>query len=190
MSKLPQHDDLDDYLRGDSRLSRAYKQLPAPPFPRALDGKVLERARAARRKSQRLAPLALAASVLLSVAIVLAIIFGPRTVKHVNEPARILAAAARGGERAGGQRAAAREPMPPILGRTQQLYTSDPPRSPAGLPSVLMTSALQDPAAWLAQIAALRRAGRADEADVQYRRFLSAYPSYAVGDSISGDTDW
>ena len=40
--------------------------------------------------------------------------------------------------------------------------------------------AARPPSAWLADIAALRRAGRNREADEELRRFRSAYPTYPV----------
>jgi hypothetical protein len=36
------------------------------------------------------------------------------------------------------------------------------------------------PAVWLADISALRRAGRVTEADAEMRRFRSVYPNYLV----------
>ncbi|MGB6308776.1 MAG: hypothetical protein WBF89_13390, partial [Steroidobacteraceae bacterium] len=56
------------------------------------------------------------------------------------------------------------------LDRGAPLYAGDLPR-------------LRSPSVWLTDIAALRRAGRNDEADAEYRRFRKAYPAYA------GDTD-
>ena len=85
-------DELADYLRGSSALSCQYKRESSPLPPHALDRMVLEAARPAQLepkrpfKRQSLAPLALAASVLLSVALVLAIIFGPQTKKPDENP--------------------------------------------------------------------------------------------------------
>ena len=77
MQSMAAPDDLDDYLRGDSALSRQYRRESAPAPPHALDRRVLGLAREAHGTAQRLtpclAPLAFAASVLLSVALVLAI---------------------------------------------------------------------------------------------------------------------
>jgi hypothetical protein len=67
---------------------------------------------------------------------------------------------------------AARHDAPPGIIQNRQLYTSDPP------------APRETPSAWLARIAALRKAGREAEADVQYRRFLEAYPAFAR------DTEW
>jgi hypothetical protein len=144
-------DDLDEYLRGDSALSCQYRREPAPTPPPALDARVLELSRlpgstrlpgpcgtrAARGNAPCLAPLAFAASVLLSVALVLAIVFGPQGPKRADDAPRVVRIA----------------------------YSGDPKLA-------------RSPQAWLADIAALRRAGHDREADEELRRFRSAYPGY------------
>jgi hypothetical protein len=152
-------DDLDEYLSGDSALSRAYRRESSPPPPHALDRYVLGLSREVRAKSPCLAPLAFAASVLLSMALVLAIVFGPRTAKRVDDAPRLVRVAAH----------ADVSPNVP-LGRRIELYSSDPRHARA-------------PSAWLADIAALRRAGRNSEADAELRRFRGAYPDYSTGAS-------
>ena len=154
-------DDLDEYLRGDSALSRQYRRESAPTPPHALDRRVLGLSRGAhgtaRRMTPSLAPLAFAASVLLSVALVLAIVFGPQTAKRVDDAPRLVRVAAHA------------DAANPPLNRRLQLYSSDPKLARA-------------PSAWLADIAALRRAGRNSEADAELRRFRSTYPGYSTGD--------
>jgi hypothetical protein len=154
-------DDLDEYLRGDSALSRQYRRESAPPPPHALDRRILALSRAresdARGRSPYLAPLAFAASALLSVALVLAIVFGPPA-KRVDDAPRLVRVAAH---------TAASPKLP--LDRRPQLYSSDPTLARA-------------PSVWLADIAALRRAGRNREADAELRRFRSTYPDYPTGD--------
>jgi hypothetical protein len=151
-------DDLEEYLRGDSALSRQYRRESAPAPPHALDRRVLKLSRESldsrtpRAAAPYLAPLAFAASVLLSVALVLAIAFGPQTVKRVDDAPRLV-------------RAAARADAPPM-----RLYSSDPRLA-------------RTPSTWLGDIAALRRAGRNREADAEFRRFRSAYPDYAAAAS-------
>jgi hypothetical protein len=148
-------DDLEEYLRGDSALSRQYRSESAPAPPHALDRRVLKFSREAqgghvpRAGAPYLAPLAFAASVLLSVALVLAIVFAPQTAKHVDDAPRLM-------------HAVARADAPPL-----RLYSSDP-------------KLVRIPSAWLGDIAALRRAGRNREADAEFRRFRSAYPNYAT----------
>jgi hypothetical protein len=139
-------DDLNEYLRRGSGLSRQYAREPAPAPPHALDRRVLKLSKDARGNSPCLAPLALAASVLLSVALVLAIAFGPQTVKRADNA--------------------------PHWVRVADVHASDSPRA-------------RSPSKWLADIAALRRAGRDSEADAELRRFRSAYPEYATGELLA-----
>ena len=154
-------DDLDEYLRGNSALSRQYRRESAPTPPHALDRRVLGLARDAHGTAQRLtsclAPLAFAASVLLSVALVLAIVFGPQTAKRADDAPRLVRIAAH------------TDAANPPLHRGLQLYSSDPRH-------------MRAPSVWLADIAALRRAGRNSEADAELRRFRSAYPGYSTAD--------
>lgn len=150
-------DDLDEYLRGDSALSRQYRRESAPTPPHALDRRVLGSPRAAHGKPPCLAPLAFAASVLLSVALVLAIAFGPQTAKRADDAPRLVRVAAHSDTLTN-----------PALDRKQHLYSSDP-------------KSARSPADWLDNIAALRRAGRNREADAELRRFHSTYPDYSTG---------
>ena len=146
-------DELDEYLRGESALSRQYRREYAPVPPHALDRLLLNAARFRPGKSnsplrsQSLAPLAFAASVLLSVALVLAMVFAPQAVKKAEDKPRVLKVS---------------------------VYQSDPPRAVPASPRE------RNPAAWLEDISALRRAGRDSEADIEMRRFRSAYPDYLI----------
>jgi hypothetical protein len=156
-------DELEEYLRGESTLSRQYRKEFAPVPPHALDRRVMKAAlgdapvRAqARRKPPNLAPLAFAASLLLSVALVLAIAFGPQTSKR-DDVARVVRVASH----------VDASPNAP-LNRRHELYSSDPKLA-------------RSPSVWLADIAALRRAGRNSEADAEFRRFHSVYPDYSGG---------
>ncbi|HMD27391.1 MAG TPA: hypothetical protein VKH13_02380 [Steroidobacteraceae bacterium] len=152
-------DDLEDYLRGDSALSRQYRRESAPLPPHALDRRVLKLfSKEVHGKPPWLAPLAFAASVLLSVALVLAIVFGPPNLKRDDDAPRLMRVAAHSGV------------LPSAAAGRKLLYSSDPPRT-------------HTPPAWLADIAALRRAGRDREADAEFARFRSAYPDYTSGES-------
>ena len=165
-------DDLNEYLRGDSALSRQYRKEAVPAPPPALDRRVLalsasggshrvpapSMARGTYRQSPCLAPLALAASVLLSMALVLAIVFGPQKAKRADNVPRLVRVAARADLSAAAP-----------VDRRPRLYSSDPPRP-------------HSPSQWLAEIAALRRAGRISEADTELRRFREIYPAYAADD--------
>ena len=154
---MDQPDELDDYLRRDSALSRQYLREPAPAPPHALDRRVLEMVRRAQGKSPCLAPLAFAASVLLSVALVLAIVFGPQRDRRADGSPHLMRVAAHTDASAN-----------PLLDRKPRLYSSDPKIARA-------------PAVWLADIAALRRAGRTSEADAELRRFRGVYPNFPSG---------
>lgn len=146
-------------MNGDNELSRDYHRQAKPMPPRTLDRQVLRLARQAHGKSPCLAPLALAATVLLSIGLVLAIILSPPAARHIEEAPRLLRTALR-----------ADMPARAPIGRALQLYSSDPPT-------------LREPGAWRAEIAALRRAGRNSEADAEYRRFRKVYPQYAADDA-------
>jgi len=158
-------DELDDYLRGDSELSRQYRREPAPAPPRALDRQVLRRARDTQGKAPYLAHLGWAASVLLSVGLVLAIAFGPQAVQRADDTPHVVRAAVR---------TTLPTSAPLALGRQFRLYSSDPPGNSGPLDS-------RAPAAWLADIAALRRAGRDAKANAELRRFRRVYPNYDTG---------
>jgi hypothetical protein len=159
-------DELDEYLRGGGALSRQYRRECAPAPPHALDRRVLAMSRGdsheASGSSPYLAPLAFAASVLLSVALVLAMVFGPQSAKKRDDAPRVMRAAVHADLSANAP-----------LNRKLHLYSSDPPRARA-------------PSTWLADIAALRRTGRFSEADAELRRFRSAYPDYSTGRGDAG----
>lgn len=143
-------DELDDYLRGGSDVSCQYQQESSRLPPHELDRLVLESAGSLKSKtpfqSHKLAPFALAASVLLSLALVLAMVFGPQ----VNKP----------------------EDKPQVV--RVRIFKSEPPRAVPSSPRE------RNPVLWLEDINALRRAGRGNEADLEMRRFRSAYPGYII----------
>jgi hypothetical protein len=144
-------DELHEYLRGASALSHQYQREPAPAPPQALDRSVLAAARLrtdskTSPESPRLAPLAFAASVFLSVALVLALVFGPAA-KLADDKPRVVQVRA---------------------------FKTDLPRAAAASPRE------RNPAAWLQDISALRRTGRDREAEIEMRRFRSAYPQYII----------
>jgi hypothetical protein len=144
-------DELSEYLQGGSALSHQYRREAAPLPPQALDLKVLDAVRPPQprrqpRKSQSLAPLAFAASVFLSVALVLAIVFAPHPADKTDDKVHVLRVRA---------------------------YRPEPPRE--SLPA-----RQRNPAAWLKDIAAMRRAGRNSEADLEMQRFRSVYPAYLI----------
>ena len=143
-------DELDDYLRGGSDVSYQYKRDASPVPPHELDRLVLNAAGSLKSKTpfkpQSLAPLAFAASVFLSLALVLAMVFGPQVKKPDDKPHVVRV----------------------------RIFKSEPPRAtPASVRE-------RNPALWLEDIDALRRAGRSNEAEVEMRRFRSTYPDYII----------
>ena len=143
-------DELEDYLHGGSDVSCQYQRESAPVPPHELDRLVLKSAGALNPKMpfkpQSLAPFAFAASVLLSLALVLAIVFGPQAKKPDDNPHVV---------RVG-------------------IFNSEPPRA------TVVSARQRNPVLWLADINALRHAGRYAEADAELRRFRSAYPDYII----------
>lgn len=146
-------DELDAYLSGDSALSRQYRRENLPMPPHALDRALLQAASPLDSKpakpsfkSQALAPLAFAASVFLSLAMVLAMILGPQT-KKPEDRARILQV---------------------------RMFKTEPPRAALASPRE------RNPIAWLAYIDSLRHSGNTIEAELEMRRFRSAYPDFII----------
>jgi hypothetical protein len=145
-------DELDEYLSGGSALSRQYRRETSPLPPHALDRTVLEAScpisveTKPSFKSQALAPLAFAASVFLSMAIVLAMVLGPQARKSDDKP-RVVQV---------------------------RMFKTEAPRAATISPRE------RNPAAWLAYIDSLRHSGRDNEAELEMRRFRSAYPDYVI----------
>jgi hypothetical protein len=143
-------DELYQYLRGGSELSRQYQRESAPVPPHDLDRCVLNSAGTLKSKTpfkpQSLAPFAVAASALLSLALLLAMVFGPQVSKPDDKPQVVRV----------------------------RIFKSEPPRAMPASPRE------RNPVLWLEDINALRHAGRDAEADAQMRRFRSAYPDYIV----------
>jgi hypothetical protein len=146
----PLPDDLDDYLRGGADVSNQYQRDSARVPPHELDRWVLQAAGSLPAKTpfkpQSLAPIAFAASVLLSFALVLAMVFSPQVKKPDDKPQVVRV----------------------------RVFNSEPPRAMPASPRE------RNPVLWLEDINALRRAGRSNEADVEMRRFRSAYPDYII----------
>jgi hypothetical protein len=143
-------DELDDYLRGGSDVSCQYKRESAPLPPHEVDQRILRSAGSLKSKTpfkaQSLAPFAFAASVLLSLALVLAMVFGPQVRRADDKPQVVRV----------------------------RIFKSEPPQAAPASPRE------RNPALWLEDINALRRAGRRGEADAEMRRFRSAYPDYII----------
>ena len=163
----PPSDELDEYLGGASALSRQYRRESTQVPAHALDRLVLGAARAESTKSQCLAPMAFAASVFLSVALVLALIFGPPA-KNVDDTPHVVKV-----------REYQNQAAPGLAAPGLAAPGLAAPRAAPGVATTRVTG--RRPAAgWLADIYALRRDGHSREAEVEMRRFRSAYPDYVV----------
>ena len=180
-------DELDDYLRGNSDVSRTYRQLQHPKVPNGIEQKISEYARAALaddvaskppprmrdinkpvvRKPSWFAPFSLAASVLLSAAVLLAIAFDPHAHRAKDDKVRLVHAVAHRDSTA------------------RQLYTSDPPNSrPRAvdgreLPPMPVEVLRKDPVEWLARIESLRHSGQSRAAARELQEFRKVFPNYA-----------
>ncbi|MBS0611632.1 MAG: hypothetical protein JSS24_00485 [Proteobacteria bacterium] len=194
-------------LRLASRVSRAYRQLGAPQPPPELDENIARHARAVlppARNAMRdigkpvstrpswFAPFTLAASVLLSAALLMAIAIRPAQ-RGGEAPVRLMRAVATHEDRAQLHYAApaaasstegARESSPYVapLIPSRRLYSTDPPGShrpvaPA-LPPVPVQVIRRDPREWQAHIEQLERDGRDAEATAERRAFHQVYPDW------------
>ena len=178
-------DEFDEYLAGNTEVSRTYRRLQHPKAPAGVEQKISEYARNAVaddsepkaqprmrninkpvvRRPSWFAPFSLAASVLLSAAVLLAIAFDPHAHSRKDDKLRLVPAVA--------HRDIA----------SRQLYTSDPPNSRAVstdgavLPPMPVEVLHKDPVEWLARIKALRQSGRTRAADAELREFRKVFPN-------------
>ncbi len=182
-----------EYLRGSSEISRIYRAASRQSPPAALDRHVLAEARTPPRRSPHRITLSLAASVLLALTAVIALTLVPRTIRRGEDGPRFLRTTMRSSEANGmhlvyptikAAPAAPRDLARGIIGRNSQLYSSDPAgsRAPGGA-----SPQSADPAAWLAEIAALREAGQTAAADAQLQRLRAAYPNFAAADTDAAE---
>jgi hypothetical protein len=185
---------LEEYLRGNSEVSRAYRQLNSPRLPREVDQSIADLAREALseqrteedgrvasarprmrninrpllRKPSWFAPFSAAASVILCAAVLLAIAFDPHARTHKEDKVRILPAVAR--HEVG----------------YRQLYSSDPPHSRTAavdgrqLPPMPVDVLRKDPQEWLARIDTLRHTGQTQAAAAELREFRNVFPRYPI----------
>ncbi len=157
---------LDEYLRGDSPLTRAYRDLGREEPSSSLDARILAQARgekAAPRggKPRWLMPLSLAATVVLSVGIVLLMTrqgvtpLPTETAPAVEAPAP----------------SATPAPAPKVAPK-------ETPRFEAR--DVAIPLKQKTPEQWLADIEELRKLGLNAEADEQLAEFRKRYPDYPL----------
>ncbi len=203
--------ELDAYLRGNSEVSRTYRQLRGTQVPAEIDRKIAGHARTVhtatrntlrdfnkplQHKPSWFAPFTLAASVLLSASVLLAIAVDQRTRKNGDDSVRMIPAVAAHGERSyqhAPPPVAAHAPPPggrsaevvPRLFESRRLFTSDPPNSRdkqvegALLPLMPVEVIRKDPREWQARIQQLRKLGQTAEADRELQEFHEVFPNYS-----------
>jgi hypothetical protein len=135
--------------------------------PAALDDLILEHARnavgpAARRRRAWAIPVALAATVLLSLSIVLNVSLNSSRVPPAAAPAEANEPVASSAQRAA-------EPAAPALQKAAPLARETSSSAPAR----------SDPQQWWERIVRLRAAGRVREADAELAQLRTAYPGFA-----------
>lgn len=173
---------LDEYLKKDSPLTRAYGGIGREEPPAALDARILAEARAAvgparGGKPRWLMPLALAATVVLSVGVVMFMArqgAGPLPPEALPVPETKTA-------------------TPPAAEKTLVVTpkaTVTPKEAPVAAPrekprfearEVTIPPKVKTPEQWLAEIEALRRAGKHAEAEAELAEFRRRYPQYPLG---------
>ncbi len=178
MTERKQDGLLDEYLRGDSPLTRAYRETAREEPSARLDAAILAQAKAGtapRRggKPRWLMPLSLAATVVLAVGVVLFTAREggaplPMETAPVVEPAPV----------------PAKPSAPPPKVAPKQAPAVTPKEAPRFEPRVFTPkepAAPKTPEQWLAEIEELRRAGRHAEAEEQMTEFRRSYPDYPAG---------
>ena len=202
--------EFDAYLRGNSEVSRTYRRLRGAQVPADIDRKLARHARAVHtaphntlrdfntpllNKPSWFAPFTLAASVLLSASVLLAIAVDQRTRKSGDDSVRMIPAVAAHSERPylhAPPPIAAHVPPPrgrsaevvPRLFESRRLFTSDPPNSRdkkvegALLPPMPVEVIRKDPREWQARIQHLRKLGQVEEADRELQEFHKVFPNY------------
>lgn len=167
---------LDEYLRGDSALARAYRETGREEPPAHLDAVILAEAKAAaapRRggKPRWLMPLSLAATVVLSIGVVLFMSkqgVAPEPMDTVPvTPAP-----------------AVKEKTPMVTPKAavtpKEMPAVTPKEAPRFEPREVVIPPKKSPEAWLAEIEALRKTGKHAEADAELEKFRQRYPDYPL----------
>ncbi len=166
MAQRPDDKRLDGYLRGDSPLTRAYRETGREEPPSSLDARILAEARGVKAaphggKPRWLMPLSLAATVVLSIGIVLFMTrqgtapLPTETAPAVETPAP----------------SAAPVPVPKVAPR-------EAPRFDAR--DVAIQPKQKTPEQWLTDIEELRKLGLHAEADEKMAEFRKRYPDYPL----------
>ncbi len=181
---------LDDYLRGDSPLSRVYRETGREEPPAHLDAAILAQAKAAvgthRRKPRWFMPLSLAATVVLSVGVVLLMSRegvtpvpmetpSPTPDVPVSKPAAPMVPAVI-------EKAPVVTPKTTVVPKeTPVVMPKETPRFEPRVFTPKEMPAAKTPEQWLVEIEALRKAGKHAEADAELAKFRQRYPDYPLG---------
>ena len=173
---------LDEYLRGGSPLSRVYRETGREEPPAHLDAAILAQAKAAvgarRSKPRWFMPLSLAATVVLSVGVVLLMSREGVTPVPMETPSPI-------------PDASTPKPTAPTTPVVTPKATVVPKEAPVVTPKEVprfeprVFTPKEVPAGktleqWLAGIEALRKAGKHAEADAELAKFRQRYPDYPL----------
>jgi hypothetical protein len=180
---------LDEYLRGDSPLSRAYRETGREEPPAHLDAAILAQAKAAaapRRgsKPRWLMPLSLAATVVLSIGVVL--LMSREGVAPVPMETPLPMPVAPVPTPTAPAAPAVVEKAPVVTPKATVTPKEVPAVTPKEVPrfeprEVVIPPKARTPEVWLAEIEALRKAGKHAEADAELAKFRQRYPDYPLG---------
>lgn len=167
---------LDEYLRGDSPLSRVYRETEREEPPAHLDAAILAQAKAAvgarRSKPRWFMPLSLAATVVLSIGVVL--LMSREGVTPVPMETPVLKPTTP----AVTEKAPAVTPKATVTPKEAPAVT--PKEVPRFEPREVVIPPKKSPETWLAEIDALRKAGKHIEADAELAKFRQRYPDYPI----------
>lgn len=185
---------LDEYLRGDSPLSRAYRETGREEPPAHLDAAILAQAKAAaaprrRGKPRWFMPLSLAATVVLSVGVVLLLSREGVTPVPMETPSPMPDAPALKPTAPTAPAVVEKAPVvtPKATVVPKEAPAVTPKEAPRFEPRVFTPKempAIKTPEQWLAEIETLRKAGRHAEADAQMVEFRKRYPDYSLKPTV------
>lgn len=176
----------DEYLRGDSPLSRAYRETGREEPPAHLDATILAQAKAAvgtrRSKPRWFMPLSLAATVVLSVGVVLLMSREGATPVPMETPLPTPTAPALKPTTPTVPAVIEKAPVvtPKATVTPKEAPAVTPKEAPRFEPREVVIPPKKSPETWLAEIEALRKVGKHAEADAELAKFRQRYPDYPV----------
>ena len=179
---------LDEYLRGDSPLSRAYRETGREEPPAHLDAAILAQANAAaapRRASKPrwFVPLSLVATVVLSVGVVLLMSREGVTPVPMETPLPMPVAPVPTPTAPAAPAVIKKAPVvtPKATVTPKEVPAVTPKEAPRFEPREVVIPPKKSLETWLAEIEALRKAGKHAEADAELAKFRQRYPDYPLG---------